>query len=409
MSFKLKVSSSLPVAMLSVSLALAPCAFAKHQSSLKLPRYDKLMDGSGPATNDGRLTPSAKELAKPSSRDLSPLKLSDDNDSYSVGKDGTMKATVSESVDAESRKGSGNPGDDKSVIGSKTIGDKLLNDAKKVNIAPLALIESEGESAKKADAIVDAETAELTELWQATINRNPDIQFVINRMQPNSDPNHATATAMKMLSGALFSAIQAVPLMMPGPVNPAMFLGASGATSALSNLMAGQDQKNAKKQAISQEQATMLYKIVRETADHLVKEYRNYKKHTNTYGRALTDFQDLQAMVASTRATQDAAKQVDMEYTLRKAQRDLDAIMDDARLNRQSLVDLAGSDAVAKLDKQIADEQNLLQKLTGSDERLATPAPAEGGVEGVQHRFNMQPHPQTAADSKVTGPEKHPL
>lgn len=408
MSFKLKVSSSLPIAALSLSLALAPCAFGKHQTPLKLPRYDKLMDGSGPATNDGRLTPSTKDAAKPSSKDLSPLKLTDDNDSYSVGKDGTMKATVSESVDGESSKGT-SPGDKKSVIGNKSIGDKLLNDAKKVNIAPLALIESDSESAKKADAIVDAETAELTELWQATINRNPDIQFVINRMQPHSDPNHATATAVKMLSGALFSAIQAVPLMMPGPVNPGMFLGASGATSALSNLMAGQDQKNAKKQAISQEQATMLYKIVRETADHLVKEYRNYKKHSNTYGRAMADFQDLQAMVASTRATQDAAKQVDMEYTLRKAQRDLDSIMDDARLNRQGLVDLAGADAVAKLDKQIADEQNLLQKLTGTDERLATPAPERGTIEHVQQLFNMAPHPQTAADPKVTGSEKHPM
>jgi hypothetical protein len=66
-------------------------------------------------------------------------------------------------------------------------------------------------------------------------------------------------------------------------------------------------------------------------------------------------------MVAEARSGQDSAKQLEMEYTLRKQQRDLDSIADDLRGHRQSLIDLAGADAVDKLDKELFDERNKLE------------------------------------------------
>jgi hypothetical protein len=70
-------------------------------------------------------------------------------------------------------------------------------------------------------------------------------------------------------------------------------------------------------------------------------------------------------MVAESRQVQDPAKQIEMEYTLRKAKRDIDEKLEQARLYRQQLTDLAGPDAIAKLDKELLDEHTAIEALTG--------------------------------------------
>jgi hypothetical protein len=383
------------VVLIAGTIMIAPGAYAKH-ASFDMPACDKLIGGQGPSAKaesagvDGAATAerpvehattdgTAAQAANNKNVVLQPLKLTEDKDSFSVSADGKMKVEVQQNVAAQS--GEGNqvePGSTKSIIeNDKKIAEKLIKDARKVKIGPTPLlVESDEELQKKNDALGDAEKTELTDLWSATINRSPDIQFVINRLQPTSDPNHATATAMKLVAGALFNAVQAVPMMMgPGMNSMMMYSGIGSGWSIIQNLLAGQDAKKANKQAISQEQATMLYKIVRDTADKLVLEFRSYKRSLNDLDRAQKDVEDLKTMVASTRAAQDAAKQIEMEYTIRKAQRDADNLADSVRLHRQSLVDLAGADAVDKLDGQIVAEAEMLKRLTGG-EMIAEPLDA---------------------------------
>lgn len=374
---KSKLPLILAVVLTAGSLALAPLAYAKH-ASFDLPACDRLMDDQGPSTTAS--TADGNSADKKGSRDLSPMKLTDDGDSYSLSKDGQVKMSVEKDVNnqanqdsqAQAQNQSDSPETAKSVVKDKN-GELLVKQAKKINVGPLALQESEEEAEKKADTISDAERLQLTDLWSATINRSPDIQFVINRLQPTSDPNHATATALKLLSGALFSAVQAVPMMMMpaggmgSMTGMAMYSGIGSGTGMLQQLLAGNQAKNAKKQQISQEQATILYKIVRDTADRLVAEYRRYRGAHNDYDRAVSDLEDLKAMVAQARTGQDPAKAIEMEYTLRKEQRDIEKINDEARLHRQALADLAGPEAVEKLDSEIDQEQIALQKLTGGE------------------------------------------
>jgi len=214
----------------------------------------------------------------------------------------------------------------------------------------------------------------LTDLWTATINRSPDIQFVINKLQPNSDGGgHATGTAIKLIGGALFNIVQMAPLMMPGGANMGMYMGTSSGVQMLSGLLSEQTNKNAKKQQISQEQATMLYKIVRDTAEKVVIEYRKYRQNRNEFQRATDDLEDLKSMVANAASRNNPAVAIEMEYTVRKAQRDVEKIIDEAKLHKQQLVDLAGSDAIARLDTQMDEEQLMLQKLVGGSEQIATP------------------------------------
>src|ERR1700731_3563772 len=99
------------VVAIACSITLAPVSFAKH-AAFELPACDRLMNGDGPG---------AKQAADPASSganafDLSPMKLTDDNNSYSVGKDGKMKARVEEDVKGASGGNRGN--------GSQSITDK---------------------------------------------------------------------------------------------------------------------------------------------------------------------------------------------------------------------------------------------------------------------------------------------
>jgi hypothetical protein len=297
---------------------------------------------------------------------LSPMKLTDDSDSYKVSKDGKIKLQAQRNVKNEN-----NPlsTDTNSVVSNDAkLNNKLLKQAKKELIEPLALVESQGEAQQKLDIMGEADKQQLTDLWSATINRSPDVQFVINRMQPHTDPNHATSTVIKLLSGVLFSAAQAVPMMMgPGMGSMAMYGGIGSGGNLVQQLLYGNEKKNQQKQNISQEQATMLYKMVRDTADKLVIEFRNYKKCRSQYERSAKLLDDIKTMVTAARDSQDAAKQIDMEYTIRKAQHDLDDITDDARLHRQQLSDLSGADAVAKLDEQIDEEMTAINAATGGD------------------------------------------
>ena len=355
----------LTVVAIACSIALAPVSLAKH-AAFELPACDRLMDGDGPGSKP---QPSA-QTTDGKALDLSPMKLTDESDSYSLGKDGKMKARVQENVKAGADKAISTDTSESVVHdNSGNISDKVLKDARKSGLMPgVLLTESDDEKNKKASTISDAERSQLTDLWTATINRSPDIQFVIGRMMPNTDQSHATGTAVRMLGGALFSIVQAAPYMMGTAGNPGMFMATGAGASMIQQMLSGSDQKNAKKQQISQEQATILYKIVRETADKVVYEYRKFKKCHNDYDRAISDLEDLKEMVKNARSGQDAAKQIEMEYTIRKAQRDVENVGEEGRLHRQQLADLAGGDAIDKLENEMQEEQIALQKLVGSDE-----------------------------------------
>jgi len=385
-----------------MSIFLAPISYAK-KSSFDMQPCDRLINGDGPdavsagSSSSANTTASSSSAAPTSSsvqapmgpatlkvtpadfdaaaaeatsstnkseasadgkNILEPVKLTDEQSTYSVGKDGKVKLKASKNVKKDKDKDNGP--------------DKFVKEAKKVNITPLALLESDAESQQKAEVVADAEKAQLTDLWSATINRSPDIQFVIQRMQPHSDPNHATSTVLKLLGGALFSAAQAGCMFM-GPsmgmgnmASYAMMGGANAGGSMMQSLLNVGNSKNAKKQQISQEQATMLYKMVRDTADKLVANFRLYKKYRAQYESASDDYEYIKKLVADESNNADTAKRIDMEYTIRKAKREMDGIIDEAKVQRQALSDLAGQDAVAKLDDQIDEEIANLKSMTGN-------------------------------------------
>jgi hypothetical protein len=382
------------------SILLCPIAYAKH-ASFDMPVCEKLLDGDGPSSRAAAAPPSNK----PSSKDLTPMKLTDDSKSFTVGEDGKVKIEVQQNnVIQPGEPTLADPTAKVSVVGKdKKLGDKVLKGKEKgVDVSPIAIRESEEEAQQKQDTISDAEKEQLSDLWNATINRSPDIQFVINKLQPHSDGAHATATALKLIGGALFNIVQVAPLMMPGGVNMGSYALSSGGASILQGLMSEGNARAAKKQAISQEQATMLYKIVRDTAEKVVVEYRKYRQNRSEFQRATTDLEDLKSMVATASRTASPDVAISMEYTIRKAQRDVEKIIDEAKLHKQQLVDLAGAEAIARLDGQMDKEAEMLNMLIAAPPKDADQSGFKNPLQKPLNEDNVQ-KPQFADNKDKKG------
>ncbi len=360
-----------------------------------MPNYEKLVTGAGPETNDVSAQETTTVAHAPIS--LAPLTLNaapeskPDASEASAG-EGVIKLRATASgfvpkgpIDPESKVLWGNTKGLSEKLGDKTI----LDRAKGVNVMPLPLLPSAQETDKKIDTVLEAEKAQMSDLWEATLTRSPDIQFVVQKLMPTSNHGHAATVITHMLSAAMFGAMGAANMMMP---NMGMYAATSSSGNVLASLIGIQDSKNAKKANLSETEGIMLYTIVRNTADKLVENYRNYKKTLATQQKAVGDFQDLQNMVVAARSGQDATKQVEMEYTLKRAQRDLDETADDLRKYRQSLFDLAGPDAVASLDKQIEEENNRIDAAVGTPDGAAE---SQGTPEGSTTSNSNQ---QTAAN-----------
>jgi hypothetical protein len=193
-----------------------------------------------------------------------------------------------------------------------------------------------------------------------------------------------------MLSTAAFGGMGAMSMMSPSiGTYAAASMGGSMIQSAL-----GMTQSKADKKAkLSQEEEIMMYNMVRTTCDKLVAFYREYKKCSSSLNRATDDYQDLQNMVTEAKSGQDASKQLDMEYTLRKHRRDMDTILDDLKHHRQNLVDLSGPEAVANLDKQIVEERLNIKSLAGSNNIGSAPEETPTGD------FNVVPEKTKTASS----------
>ena len=114
----------------------------------------------------------------------------------------------------------------------------------------------------------------------------------------------------------------------------------------------------------------MLYQMVRNNADKVTETYRDYKFYAREIDSAQMRTLKIQNLIQDARAGQDAAKQLEMEYWVDRAKSDVDGAVYRARRYRQSLIDLAGNDAVCKLDQSLQDQ--FLAERTGTTSQNET-------------------------------------
>jgi hypothetical protein len=378
----LKAEALTAMSLLLVMAGVVPCE-AKRGTFLT-PTYEKMTDGASPDTNDISASSAPNVDAKPIktatlTNPLAPISLSGDagNTTLSSGaasaEGGVLKMEVSATGFAP--KGPIDMGG-KNILAPKSIStDKIgrsgiLKQASQVNVLPLPLMESADEAEQKENTVLSAEQKQLSDLWESALTRSPDIQFVVQKLMPTNNPGHANTVMLRMLNTALFTAMNAATMMAP---SPGMMMMNQGAGSLIGGILGSQESKMAKNARLSQTEGIMLFTIVRNTADKLVENYRNYKKTINTREKADGDLGELQTMVSEAKMGQDPAKQVEMDYTVKRAQREVEALTDDVKKYRQTLVDLAGAEAVAKLDKQVEDERLAVKEINASPTLIAAP------------------------------------
>jgi hypothetical protein len=247
--------------------------------------------------------------------------------------------------------------------------DTILDRARSVNLLPPALVPDEKEQRDVQKLMTESERNQLEALWSATIQRSQEIQFVIDRLQPHSDAHRDNSLIVRTIGGVLQGAMNAAPYVAPAGL-PRLGMGAGG--SMLGGIINGHDAKGLQKAQVSREQLIVLYKMVQDTADKLVRDYREYRKARNEYSRAMISMQDAQALSGAI-DEKGKMQQYFVDFTLRLARRDVERAEDQMRTTQQQLADLAGTDAVAKLNGQVDEEQMALQNLVGGSEAAAAP------------------------------------
>jgi hypothetical protein len=176
---------------------------------------------------------------------------------------------------------------------------------------------------------------QLQELWEATMNRSPDVQF----LQQNNKSD-----CKRIFSQALLDAIAEQDNERLGPRN--IFPGNLGLDSVFDCITEiSQTTSDMKK-----EQQLQRERIVRMAANKLVNSYRDYLMFSRSLLTATQDpaleFRDMPQLT-------DPSKQLERDYRLRRAERNLGLIRDDIRRNRSDLVELAGPEAMERLDQEI--------------------------------------------------------
>lgn len=350
---------------------------SKKSDAMQMPLNDKLDEATGSDTsNTGNATGAASGGV-----DLSPLKLDDASPSTSStdkteAQDDPSQASDPKAIKLRADKsgfaakspiggdensvpetlsikadGKGDKSDAKGKNGPKT----LSETAREVSAMPMALMSTEDETRKKVEMMAQGDSKQLTDLWDACLNRNQDIQFVVAKLVPSADRSHVATVMTRTLTGLLYGALGSMQMIAP---SPGMYAGQQFAMSAIQQIMGTVDSKQAKKMQLNQAELIMLYNMVRQTADKLSDAFRLYKDSSKDLNESITSFEEIRNMIRDTSTPQAASSQLMVHIAVKTTESNISQKTSAVSRYRQTLVDLAGPEAVAKLDKQLQDEQH---------------------------------------------------
>ncbi len=194
------------------------------------------------------------------------------------------------------------------------------------------------------------EKDQLLELWRATIARNRTIQFIIKSLAPGSDNFEKNNAIIQTLSKAIFVPFYAVAAVTDASlINSGSLVGARVIGDVVDDFNA----KRSRTREITNAEMAIMFMLVDEVAERLRTSFRDYK-----LVKIEQDFlkQELKE------AQYDAGESIDLkgegsalaQYFTRKIvrniQSDLRRLEISTRRKRSTLVELAGTDAVASVD-----------------------------------------------------------
>lgn len=231
---------------------------------------------------------------------------------------------------------------------------KQIDRARQVNLLPLPLQVTDADEDTKLITEADREKQHLFELWESTLCRSPDIQFVVQKLMPTSDKNRTNTVLLRAISTIVSNGVNAGAIAFN--TGPMAVAGSQVTSNMLQSLLNLRDAKGNTLSQIDQGQILMLYQMVRSIADNVSETYRDYKYYVRKIDSAQGRAVKLQSLIQDTRAEQDALKQIEMEYWIDRVKEEVGDVVYMARRNRQKLVDFAGNDSVSKIDKSFEEQ-----------------------------------------------------
>jgi 5S rRNA maturation endonuclease (ribonuclease M5) len=209
---------------------------------------------------------------------------------------------------------------------------------------------SEEQQDKVDQTLTRAEQQQLLVLWRATLSRNKTINFIVQKMAPETDKQKKARMLSHVLNTAVLLPFYAIQTVSPSDTSAfASYLGAGVAN----DLIQGHLEHNQDKLILTQTEMVIMFMMLDQVAERVRNNFHQYKQNR------MDAYLARQEMNAA-RKEASAALEIDSpeakflsQIRIRQLERELRRINLRTRSSRIVLVDLAGQDAVEQVDKAI--------------------------------------------------------
>lgn len=225
-----------------------------------------------------------------------------------------------------------------------------------INASPLILHPTTEEDKAKFTQEQEIERSELNMVWQAALRKSAETQRILKKLIPSGDP---------VKTRKLFEALLSMPIYVGSTSDGSTIAPSFGPYGSyprpvmrdynFSNfciLLDNPAYVESKSEKISMIERRDFYNTFRNTCEEVIGYYRDYKLMRKKLSNANEDFEDLKKMVADSKEA-DTAKQIEMQYILKKQQKEIEEIGKKLEEFRKRLVESTDAEAVNSLDKPV--------------------------------------------------------
>lgn len=197
------------------------------------------------------------------------------------------------------------------------------------------------------------EQEQLLTLWRATIERNKTIQFIIQKLNPeNTTPEHNSILS-KTIGAAIFLPFYALQAFTN---NAGAYYGSQVGSRVLGSVLEGKIKGKEAELRLSQTEVITLFMMIDEVAERLRQRYHQYKKALVEKALATSELDEARKDNLLAQESESPAASILADIQRRAIEREIRKLDTESRYHRNSLIELAGLDAVKELENQLTIE-----------------------------------------------------
>ena len=197
------------------------------------------------------------------------------------------------------------------------------------------------------------EQEQLLNLWRATIERNKTIQFIIQKLNPESSPAERHSILSKTIGAAIFLPFYALQAVTN---NAGAYYGSQVGSRVLGGVLEGKMKKDKAVLQLSQTESITLFMMIDEIAERLRQRYHSYKHTMVEKALATAELEETKKDNLLAQESNSTSAGILADIQRRAVERDIRKLDAEVRYYRNSLIELAGLDAIQALENQLTVE-----------------------------------------------------